>query len=226
MKIFFKTIIKFFLLFFPWSLRRIILIKFFKYNIHPNSKIGFSWIYPNYLEMNEGSVIESLSVGINLDKIYLGKNSIIGRNNWITGFPINSNSLHFKHQTKRESTLTIGDNSAITKNHHIDCTNSIKIGNYVTIAGYRSQLLTHSINVFENRQDSSPIEIGDYCFVGTNVVILGGAKLPSYSVLGAKSLLNKPLTDEWSLYAGVPAKFIKNINKEAKYFNRIDGYVY
>ena len=35
---------------------------------------------------------------------------------------------------------------------------------------------------------AAPITIGDYCFVGTNCVLLGGSVLPSYSVLAAKSL--------------------------------------
>jgi acetyltransferase-like isoleucine patch superfamily enzyme len=226
MKNIFLIFFKFIIIFFPWFLRRRILENFFKYKIHPKSKIGYSWIYPKFIEMSEGAVIEHLNVAINLDKIYLGKNSIIGRNNWITGFPTKTNSLHFYHQTNRVSELIVGENSAITKNHHIDCTNSIKIGDFVTIAGYQSQLLTHSINVFENRQDSAPIVIGNYCFVGTNVVILGGAILPSYSILGAKSLLNKSYADEWTLYAGVPAKFVKGIDKKAKYFNRNSGFVH
>jgi acetyltransferase-like isoleucine patch superfamily enzyme len=116
--------------------------------------------------------------------------------------------------------------SAITKNHHIDCTNLIEIGKFSTIAGYQSQLLTHSINILENIQGSAPIKIGAYTFVGTNVTILGGAVLPNYSVLGAKSLLNKKHTQEWMLYGGVPAQPLKEIPKDAKYFHRVDGYVY
>ena len=71
-----------------------------------------------------------------------------------------------------------------------------------------------------------PIRIGDYCFVGTNSVILGGSNLPDYSVLGAKSLLNKKCEVPYSLYAGVPALTIKDLDKNAKYFQRIDGFIY
>ena len=108
----------------------------------------------------------------------------------------------------------------------MDCTNLIEIGRFSTIAGYQSQLLTHYINVMDNRQDSLPIRIGEYTFVGTNVVVLGGATLPAYSVLGAKSLLNKAFDEEWGLYAGVPAKRASEIPKDAKYFSRSDGFVY
>src|SRR5690606_32520420 len=107
---------------------------------------------------------------------------------------------------ERSPKLIIGENSAITKNHHFDCTDAITIGKFCTIAGYSSQFLTHSIDVYENRQNSAPISIGNYAFVSTNVVLLGGASLPSYSILGAKALLNKSLTEEWVLYGGIPAR--------------------
>jgi acetyltransferase-like isoleucine patch superfamily enzyme len=118
------------------------------------------------------------------------------------------------------------EGAAITKHHHIDCTSPVSIGKFTTIAGYYSQLLTHSIDIIESRQDSHPISIGDYCFVSTNVVILGGAQLPDYSVLGAKSLLNKKLNQPYALYAGQPAVFVKTIDKEAKYFTRTEPFVY
>ena len=49
-----------------------------------------------------------------------------------------------------------------TKYHHFDCTSNIHIGKFTTIAGYHSQFLTHSIDLYENRQDSNSILIGDY----------------------------------------------------------------
>jgi acetyltransferase-like isoleucine patch superfamily enzyme len=176
--------------------------------------------------MNSNSKIGNLNIAVHLDLISIGKYSSISRGNWITGFPSKTNSKHFSHQTERESKLLIGEHSAITKNHHIDCTSTITIGNFVTIAGYNSQLLTHSINILENRQDSSPIIIGDYCFVSTNVVVLGGAHLPSYSVLGAKAMLNKKMNQEYCMYGGIPAKFISEIPKTAKYFDRSTGFIY
>lgn len=176
--------------------------------------------------MEEGAAIDHFNVAIHLDKIVIGKNSNIGRNNWITGFPTDTDSKHFSHDKQRKSELIIGVESAITKRHHVDCTNSVIIGNYVTIAGYDSQFLTHSIDVYQSRQDSHPIEIGDYCFVSTGVKILGGAVLPSFSILGAGAVLNKAYVDTWTLYAGMPAVPKKAIPQTAKYFLRKEGFVY
>ncbi|TRX27569.1 acyltransferase [Flavobacterium franklandianum] len=210
----------------PWSLKRLMLVRFFRYEIHPSARIGLSWIYPKKLVMDTNSKIGHFNVAVHLDLIFIEKYSSIARGNWITGFPTNTNSKHFLHQEDRKSNLIIGQHSAITKNHHIDCTNEIQIGRFVTIAGYSSQLLTHSINLELNIQDSYPITIGDYCFVGTASTILGGASLPAYSVLGANSLLNKSFSNTYRLYGGNPAKEIKELSKEFKYFNREVGFVY
>jgi acetyltransferase-like isoleucine patch superfamily enzyme len=210
----------------PWFLRRKLLCSIYGFKIHPSAYIGLSWIFPKVLVMEEGAKIDHFTIAIHLDKIQMGINSSIGRSNWITGFPTEGNSLHFRHQNNRRPELHIGESSNITKSHHIDCTNLIKIGRFSTIAGYNSQFLTHSINITDNRQDSNSIYIGDFTFIGTNVVVLGGSVLPSYSVLAAKSLLNKAFTEDWKLYGGVPANSIKSISKEAKYFTRKDGFVY
>lgn len=158
--------------------------------------------------------------------MFLGKNATIARSNWITGFSTGTTSKHFAHQKNRKSELILGDESAITKKHHLDCTNSIIIGKYTTIAGYNSQFLTHSIDIYEGRQDSHPIEIGDYCFVSTRVITLGGSKLPNNSLLAAGAVLNKKFEDEYQLYAGIPAVPRKELPHDAKYFNREVGFVF
>src|SRR3954467_13963313 len=157
-----SALLKLFTFFLPWSLRRKALESWFGYTIHPTARIGIAWVFPRKLIMAEGAKIDHFTVAIHLDLIEMGYKSFIGRGNWITGFPTNSNSLHFKHQQDRRAELILAESVDITKNHHLDCTNTIKIGRFTTIAGYNSQFLTHSIDVFEGRQDSAPIYIGEY----------------------------------------------------------------
>ena len=221
-----RKILNLFILFLPWGIRRRLLNKFWGYEIHPKARIGFSYIYPKKLIMEERAAIGHFNVAVHLDKVVIKKNSTIDRSNWITGFPTDTDSKHFSHDKQRKSELIIGVESAITKKHHIDCTNSVIIGNYVTIAGYDSQLLTHSIDIYKGRQDSHSVIIGDYCFVSTGVRILGGSILPAYSVLGAGAVLNKAYNEKYKLYAGVPAKPVKDLPDKAEYFNRADGYIY
>jgi acetyltransferase-like isoleucine patch superfamily enzyme len=119
----------------------------------------------------------------------------------------------------------MGEHSAITKNHHFDCTDCIEIGSFTTVAGYQSQFLTHSIDISENRQHARPIRIGHHCFLGTRCIVLGGASLPDCSILGAGSLLNKQFGEAFSLYAGSPARSVKRLSRDAAYFSRQQGFV-
>jgi acetyltransferase-like isoleucine patch superfamily enzyme len=224
LKNFFALAAKFFICLFPWRIKRWMLKKLYHFDLHPTARIGLAWVYPKHLRMGKDARIDHFTVAIYLDAIELGDHAMIGRSNWITGFPSNSDD-HFAHQKDRHPQLTIGEHSAITKNHHLDCTHEIRVGRFTTIAGYQSQLLTHSIDIVAGRQHSEPIEIGDYCFVSTRCIILGGGRLPSQSVLAAGAVLNKAFDAPFSLYGGVPARCIKELPKEARYFHRTTGYV-
>ncbi len=116
--------------------------------------------------------------------------------------------------------------AGISSRHFIDCTARVRIGAFTTVAGFRSQLITHSIDLAAGRQSSEPIEIGEYCFLGTEAVVLGGSCLPHHSVLGAKSLLNKKWEMPFHLYGGVPAKPLKKLPEEMEYFRRQEGFVW
>ena len=211
-------------MFLPWSLRRAILRSYFGYEIADTCRIGFSLIYPKRLVMKDGACIGSLTVCKDIDLLELGESASVGNLTWITGFPSGTTG-HFEHQFDRRPELLLGAHSAITNRHLIDCTERIRIGAFTTVAGFASQLLTHSINLQTNRQEASPITIGTYCFLGTNCVLLGGSVLPDYSVLAAKSLLNKEYEESCYLYGGVPAKPIKALDITNKYFQRRTGYV-
>lgn len=208
----------------PWEMRRRFLEKQFGYTIHPTSRIGFAWIFPQRLIMEEGATIGQLTLCKNIALLHLKAHTSIGNGNWITGFPLGP-SPHFAAETDRQPQLILGEHSAITHRHLIDCTNSVTIGKFTTFAGFQSQILTHSIDLEQNRQTSAPVRIGDYCFVGTNCVLLGGSALPDYCVLGAKSLLNKSFSETHQLYAGVPAKSVQSLSPELPYFRRTEGFV-
>jgi acetyltransferase-like isoleucine patch superfamily enzyme len=221
-----KTLLGFFSLLLPWGLRRSFLEKQFGYSIHPTSRIGLAWIFPRRLVMEEGSRIGHLNLCKNIDLFHLGAHAVIGQLNWITGFPSGSTSRHFAHQPDRRPELILERHSGISSRHLIDCTARVRIGAFATVGGFRSQLLSHSIDLAGGRQTAEPIDIGEYCFTGTNSVLLGGSALPHHSVLGAQSLLNKKWEEPYRLYAGVPAKPLKELPPEMEYFRRTEGFVW
>jgi len=208
----------------PWSMRREFLVKQFGFTLHPSSRIGLAWVFPERLIMEANTSIGDLTVCKGISLLHLREHALIGRGNWITGFPLGP-SPHFASETDRKPELIVGAHSAITHRHLIDCTNSITIGRFTTVAGFQSQMLTHSIDLEQSRQRSAPITIGDYCFLGTNCVLLGGSALPDFSVLGAKSLLNKAFADTHRLYGGVPARELQSLPADYAYFNRTTGFV-
>lgn len=215
-----RIILQILIIWLPWSLRRRLLIWFFGYNIHPTAKIGKSIIVPLKLEMGKNSRIHNLVFSKDIDRISMGEDSGIASMTYITGF----NTLkynHFKHVENRACELILGKSSGITSRHYIDCNGGVYVDDYTTIAGIRSQILTHSIDVYKNRQHAAPVYIGKYCFIGTGCILLPGTRLPDYSILGAGSVLTKDYSETGVLYAGNPAKPVKNLSiDDTMYFHR------
>jgi acetyltransferase-like isoleucine patch superfamily enzyme len=149
---------------------------------------------------------------------------LIGNLNWITGVPL-LGTPHLADQKGRRPELVVHDQAAVTNRHYIDCTAAVSIGRFSTFAGCRSIALTHSIDLTNCKQGAIPVSIGEYCFVGAACVLLPGAALPDYSVLGANSLLNKSYTEIYCLYAGSPARLMKKLPDDFKHFTRSKGYV-
>lgn len=220
----FKLILQFLLFIFPWPLRKKILIYLFNFNLDDNCKIGYSIINCSVVSLAKNSRIGHLNYIKGISLLKLDDYSTIGNLNWITGFP-KSMKGYFDDHPNRNPSLHIGSHSAITNRHLIDCTDEISIGKFSTIAGFRSQLLTHSIDLIKNRQGCKPIIIGDYAFIGTASILLPGTQIPNYSVLAAGAVLDRDFKDDWTLYAGVPARAVKSIDKNALYFSRQTGKV-
>lgn len=219
-----KVLLRLFLVLLPWGLRRHLLCWFYGYRLHPASRIGLAWVFPRMLVMESGASIGHLTIAKGMDLLQLGQGASIGRLNWISAFPSGGNT-HFAHLTQRQPALVLGEHAAVTHRHLIDCTERVSIGRFTTFAGFRSQILSHSIDLSACRQHARPVSIGEYCFVGTACTILGGSALPDYSVLGAHALLNKTHRQKHRLYAGVPAEAVAELDPALQYFVRRKGFV-
>ena len=209
----------------PSKLKFFLYSKIFNWKIDKNANIGFSLVLCDKLSMSKGARIGNLTVIKKSVTLEMGKNTSLGSLNWVTGYPL-SKAKHFSKEVNRKVLLKMGAHSAITNRHFIDCTDSVSIGKYTTIAGFRSQLLTHSIDLKKARQSCAPISIGDYCFIGTGSIFLPGSQVPSYSIVSAGSLINKKLSDEKYLYGGIPIVKIKKLDiGDYKYMSRKTGFI-
>jgi acetyltransferase-like isoleucine patch superfamily enzyme len=112
------------------------------------------------------------------------------------------------------SGLQIGDNVYIAPNNII-IAKELTIGNNVIIGP--GCLISGGNHVYDGesfRFKKSKIEIviiEDNCWVSGNSTIVAGSILPKQSILAAGAVLTKKFNEEKSIYAGVPAKFIKHV---------------
>lgn len=220
-----RILLSLLIMFLPNKIKNFSYRFFFNYQLHESVCIGFSLILADQLIMENNSKIGHFNVIKGAAEVSLGESATIGNLNWISGFPVNTQSLHFSDQANRSPKLLIGNHAAISNRHLIDCTDTVTIGNYTTLAGFRSQILTHSISIVDSRQRSGPVNIGNFSFIGTASIILPNTNLPSFSLLGAGSVLNKKYIDEFYLYAGNPARPLKKLEQNAAYFSRKIGFV-
>jgi len=178
----------------------------FNYHIHPEAWIGYSIILAKELEMKQSAKIRNLVFCKPIDRISMGEDTVIGSGCYITGFPSSAEKQFFRHVLSRQCELVLEHGAAITGRQYLDCNGGIYIGSFSIVAGLRTQILTHCIDVYNNRQYAASVRIGKYCYVGTGCIILPGAELPDYCLLGAGSVLNKKYSTPKTLYAGNPAR--------------------
>lgn len=212
-------------LFMPWAIKRRVMSSLMGYNLAPSSWIGFSIVLVKNATLEEGAKIGHFTIIRNLERLVIGKYASIGKFNWISGLLRSNGPQRYVEEAERRSDLIIGEHSAITYRHIIDCTNTVSIGGFSTIAGHRSQIITHGIDIYTNRQTSAPIKIGAYCIIGTGCILLKGSSIADRILVGAGSVINSDLTESNSLYAGVPAVKKKSLDPKSGYFNRSVGVV-
>lgn len=204
----------------PWAIKRRLLSFFLGYTLHPQAKIGISLVDVETANLEAGATIGAFTIIRNLTELQMRKDAKIGSFNWIFGMTAHRDFFALERNTRR-SRLVMGEGAALTSRHLIDCIDEVVVGRFTTIAGFRSQILTHSIDVHANRQSCAPVRIGSYCFVGTGVILLPGSALPDRCVLAAGSTLTRALDAEDSIYAGCPAVLKSSINMSSAYFSRV-----
>lgn len=79
----------------------------------------------------------------------------------------------------------------------------------------------HTIYDKNTREILNPLKdvvIGDHVWIGARAMILKGSHIPSNSMVGACSLVNKEFSEENTVIAGIPAKVIKkDVNWDRKH---------
>ncbi|KAH3685571.1 hypothetical protein WICPIJ_003456 [Wickerhamomyces pijperi] len=101
----------------------------------------------------------------------------------------------------------------------LDCS-IVKIGDYVMCGpNVTLSCASHSLEPYERTikdiEWAREITIGDAAWLGAGVTVLGGVTIGEGAVIGANSVVTKDIPP-YTVYAGTPARFIKNIEVVSK----------
>jgi acetyltransferase-like isoleucine patch superfamily enzyme len=119
----------------------------------------------------------------------------------------------------------MGNGAALTQRHLVDCTDTITVGQFATIAGARTTIFTHGLNLPGGHQQATPVSIGEWAAVMTNCLLLAGTCVPPHTVISGGSMVNAALEDELALYGGVPAVKIRDLPADLGYFVRTKPFI-
>lgn len=209
---------------FPSWLKNFCYRSFFGYKIGRNVKIGFSIIDVENCEIQDDVRIGHLNLLTSIKRLSVGDHTRIGHLNIIRGGDevrigryaeiLRLNEINSIPDpiiaNEYDPRFLLGDGSIITTSHKIDFTDKVEIGKRVILGGRNSSLWTH------NRQQTKPIIIGDYSYVGSEIRIVPGGEIPPKCVVGIGSVITKKFEGEFQLIAGVPAKIIKELGEEGQ----------
>ena len=201
----------------PGLLKKPLYRALFGYRIGRNVRIGLVLLDAAEVDLGDGTRIGHLNLITRVGRFVTGRGVRVGPLNIIRGgehvrlgdyaeiMRLNVLNAIPDHDctTNPVSTLDVGAGAVIVSGHRIDFTDRVSIGRNVIIGGRNSSLWTHS------RQQTAGIEIGDFCYLGSEVRLAPGARLAERSILALGSVLAGAIEQPGSLVGGVPAKVIR-----------------
>ena len=206
----------------PGPLKRPLYRALFGYRIGRGVRIGLVILDAEAVDLGDGTEIGHLNLVTRVGSLVTGKSVRIGALNIIRGgervrlgdyaevMRLNVLNAIPDHDctTSPVSRLEIGAGAVVVSGHRIDFTDQVTIGRNVIVGGRNSSLWTH------NRQQTAPIAIGDFCYLGSEVRLAPGARLAERSILGLGSVLAGAIDTPGSLVGGVPARIIRPLTAE------------
>lgn len=196
--------LKFLLLVMPSKLR-IMLLRRCGAKIGQGCYIGMCLIDAHEIEIGDNVHIASFNIIHRLKSVKLQTGSRMNGFNWITGAGVGF--------------INVGRNTAITRLHFFEASGGITLGDNTIVAGRNTHFFTHGISS-TNLDDVRPIEIGNWCYIGSSSRFVPGASVGHGTFVGMGTVVSKAISDEFVLLGGIPAHVVKKLSAEDTYFNR------
>ena len=217
--VFFKSISALLLILFPtWMVRYI--LNLMGHCIYKSSRVGFSWLWCDYIGLDEEVRIGHLNLVL-VKKLLMRKKSYFGRLNVLKG-PIDV-VLQTRAQlgnankilrgpigvTSGSAQIWLGELTKITVNHRVDCTQTVRIGAFSIIAGSGSQIWTHGyVHEVEGSgryRIDGRIEIENNVYIGSACLISMGVRIGKGVIVGGGTSVSKSLIEP-GLYVSAPVR--------------------
>lgn len=194
----------------PSSLARVALC-ILGHKVGPSVRIGFSLLFVDQLVLQNGARIGHFNF-ILLRRLVMRHGAYFGRANLVHG-PIsialatraaigNKNKIvrgPIGLVTSGPALLRLGELSKITADHRIDCTASLWVGDFSTIAGTGTQIWTHGyVHDMQGpgryRVDGCVV-IGSNVYVGSSCILTTGVHIADGIIVGAGTTVARSLTE-------------------------------
>jgi len=209
----------------PTFLKKPLYRMFFGYRIGKRVRIGLSLIDARECSIADDVSIGHLNVFTQIQSVTIGDHVRIGHLNIFRGGDevslgryaevIRLNEINSIPEpdvvNKTDPRFVLGAGSIVTTGHKIDFTDRVEIGRRTIIGGRNSSIWTH------NRQRTLPITIGSFAYVGSEIRMAPGSRIPSRSIVGMGAVITSALDIENTLIGGVPAKPIKDLSSEDRF---------
>ena len=206
------------MMFLPTSLRRELAVRVLGWDIHPTAHLGRSFILVGHLSMGRSARIGPWNVIRYADEVRMGPGSIIATRNTIEAHPLSAQA--YLHSPNRRAALILGAFAKITNNHEIDCSDLVELADYAALAGYNTQILTHSYDLIRDVPVTGPVHIGERSMVMSGCILMSGTRVPPRCIISAGSVVTTKLRTEQALYRGNPAEVVRKLPDNVGYFHR------
>ncbi|MES2445759.1 MAG: acyltransferase [Bacteroidota bacterium] len=122
--------------------------------------------------------------------------------------------IHHSSKVASFKNITIGIETSpgLMPGCYIQGNGKIFIGDYTQI-GPGVGIISSNHDIYDNRIGVyTTVNIGKYCWIGMNSVILPNVTLGEYTIVGAGSVVTKPFPDGYCVIGGNPAKILKHLD--------------
>lgn len=112
--------------------------------------------------------------------------------------------------------LGVGSHPGLAPGCYVQAIGQVQIGSY-TMFGPNVGLISANHSIRDLREwKPGKLEIGSYCWIGMNAVILPGVVLGDFTIVGAGSVVTQPFPEGYCVLRGNPAQPVRSYRDPAE----------